>query len=271
MQIKIGYDIEFDVLAPTPMLVMLFVHPDRERDLVKPEELIVEPALPVSTYTDVFGNKVGRITAPAGRLRLRSESVIYDDLVHDTHDPNARQHTIDELPPDVLQFLIGSRYCEVDRLLTTAWDLFGKTEPGWGRVKAICNWVHANIKFGYPFGRPTKTAWDTYYERTGVCRDFMHLAVTFCRCMNIPARYATGYLGDIGVPADPNPMDFSAFFEAYLSGRWWVFDSRFNVPRLGRIAIAKGRDATDVALTTSFGPTQLRNFKVVTDEVKGQG
>ncbi len=269
MLLKIGFDMEFDVLAPTPMVLMLFVHPERQKDLQGPEAISIEPAVELTRSIDIFGNEIGRIVAPPGRLKLSSRATIFDDLVHDAQDPNAREHPIHELPADALQFLLGSRYCEVDRLLPMAWDLFGKTEPGWGRVKAICNWVFQNITFGYKFGRPTKTAWDVYYERSGVCRDFMHLAITFCRCMNIPARYATGYLPDVGVPISPEPMDFSAFFEVYLSGRWWTFDSRYNVPRLGRVIMGRGRDATDVALTTSFGMTRLARFEVIADEVRG--
>jgi len=268
MQIKIGYDLQFDVRQLTPMVLMLFVHPDRRRDLMAPDTLHVEPFVPIKLYTDAFGNIVGRINAPPGYLRLHSQTVIYDDVMHDQHDESAPEVPVHQLPDEVLQFLIASRYCEVDQLVQTAWNLFGQSPPGWHRVKAICNWVHTNVRFDYACARPTKTAWDTYTEGTGVCRDFTHLALTFCRCMNIPARYATGYLGDINVPIVPGaPMDFSACFEAYLGGKWYVFDARFNTHRLGRILMARGRDAADVALTTSFGQADLSKFFVICDEI----
>jgi transglutaminase-like putative cysteine protease len=268
MLIRIGYDLSFDFPSPTPMLLNLYVHPDRAGNLIEPERLIVEPEIPVHDFVDVFGNRAASIVAPAGTLRLRSESLIRDDGLTDAQDPKAHQQPIHELPPDVMQFLMGSRYCEVEWLGSIAWELFGSASPGWGRAKEVCNWIQANVKFGYRFARSTKTAWETYIERTGVCRDLTHLAVTFCRCLNIPARYATGYLGDIGVPVSPDPMDFSAFFEVYLDGRWWPMDARHNIPRLGRVLMARGRDATDVALTTTFGPSRLVKFAVVTEEVE---
>jgi transglutaminase-like putative cysteine protease len=267
MLILIGYDLIFEVPSPTAMVLMLYVHPDRAGDLVEPEKLNVEPAVPIEDFTDVYGNRAARVLVPAGAIRFHSQSIVRDNGLVDAQNPNAQQHPIPELPPDVLPFLLASRYCEVDRMSNIAWDLFGKTDPGWGRAKQICNWVQSNVKFGYPHARPTKTAWDTYVERTGVCRDLMHLAITFCRAMNIPARYATGYLGDIGVPASPDPMDFSAFFEVYLDHKWWPMDARHNIPRLGRVLMARGRDAVDVALTTSFGPTKLTKFCVVTEEI----
>jgi len=268
MLIRIGYDLTFEFTAPTPMTLMLYVHPDRAGDLVEPEKLILEPDIPYQDFLDVFGNRVAKVVAPTGLLRMRSESRIRDNGLVDAQNPAAQQVPVQDLPADVMQFLLPSRYCEVDRLGSVAWDLFGKTDPGWARAKAVCNWCQANVKFGYAFARPTKTAWDTYVERTAVCRDFMHLAITFCRCLNIPARYATGYLGDIGVPISPDPMDFSAFFEVYLDHRWWPMDARHNIPRLGRVLMARGRDATDVALTTSFGPSKLVKFWVVTEELQ---
>src|SRR5581483_5299365 len=239
MLIRIGYDLTFEFTAPTPMTLMLYVHPDRAGDLVEPEKLILEPDIPYQDFLDVFGNRVAKVVAPTGLLRMRSESRIRDNGLVDAQNPAAQQVPVQDLPADVMQFLLPSRYCEVDPLGSVAWDLFGKTDPGWARAKAVCNWCQANVKFGYAFARPTKTAWDTYIERTAVCRDFMHLAVTFCRAMNIPARYATGYLGDIGVPESPDPMDFSAFFEVFLDGQWWPMDARHNTPRLGRVLMAR--------------------------------
>jgi transglutaminase-like putative cysteine protease len=269
MLIRLGFEIVFDLPAPTPMLLMLHVHPARADTLREPDRVHVEPAVPVEEFIDAFGNRCGRILAPAGTLRLFNDTLVEDSGLPDPVCPEAAQHPVEQLPPEVLPFLLASRYCEVDCLSDVAWGLFGQTAPGWGRVQAVCDWVHDNVRFGYQFARPTKTAADVYAERQGVCRDFMHLALTFCRCLNVPARYATGYLGDIGVPPAPSPMDFSAWFEVYLGGRWHTFDARHNVPRIGRVLMARGRDATDVALTTSFGPTHLKKFLVRTDEVVG--
>ena len=267
MRIRIGYDLTFAVPAPTPLLALLFTHPSRRPTLQAPDELHVEPLVPVEEFIDPFGNRCARLVAPAGRVRLFNDTVVTDPGLPDPVHPEAAQHPVEDLPTEVLPFLLGSRYCEVDRLTEIAWELFGRTPPGWARVQAVCDWVHGNVEFGYSFARPTKTAYDVYQERQGVCRDFTHLAVTFCRCLNIPARYATGYLGDIGVPPAPCPMDFSAWFEVYLGGAWHTFDARHNVPRIGRVLMARGRDAVDVALTTSFGPTTLERFEVWTEEV----
>ena len=267
MFIRIGYDVVFALPAPTPMLLMLNVHPSRFNSLRGTESLTIEPYVPITPYNDSFGNSCGRIVAMPGLVRFRNEAVVYDDGQPDPIDQSARQHSIDELPHEVLQFLLASRYCEVDLLKDTAWNLFSTTNPGWSRVQAICDWVHSNVTFGYQYARSTKTAIDVYNERQGVCRDFMHLAISFCRAMNIPARYATGYLGDIGVPISPAPMDFSAWFEVYLGGRWWTMDARHNKPRIGRVLMARGRDAVDVALTTAFGVANLQKFTVITEEV----
>lgn len=268
MFIRLGYDLRFNIPAPTPMQLMLFTHPSRAADLRSVEYLHTEPEVPVMEFTDSFGNHCGRIEAPAGKLRLWCDAVVEDSGQPDPVAWDASQWPASELPPDVLPFLLASRYCEVDKLTETAWQLFGQTPPGWGRVQSICDWVHNHIRFGYGYARSTKSAADVLAEAAGVCRDFTHLAVTFCRCMNVPARYATGYLGDIGVPPSPSPMDFSAWFEVFLGGRWWTFDARHNTPRIGRVLMARGRDAVDVALTTSFGPTQLEFFKVWTAEVQ---
>jgi transglutaminase-like putative cysteine protease len=266
MLIRLGYDIQFDIPAPVPMVAMLNVHPSRIADLRTPNELQLTPSVPVEIYHDSFGNICSRFVATAGQLRLYNSTLIEDSGEPDPVNPGARQSPVQNLPPEVLRYMLASRYCEIDQFMDTAGSLFGGTQPGWSRVQAICDWVHANIVFGYNFASPTKTARDVYADRRGVCRDFQHLAITFCRCMNIPARYATGYLGDIGVPPNP-PMDFSAWFEAYLEDRWWTFDARNNRPRIGRVLMATGRDAADVAITTSFGTAWLKRFTVVTDEV----
>jgi transglutaminase-like putative cysteine protease len=267
MLIRLGYEIGFEIPAPTPMLLMLYTHPERTATLREPDRVHVEPSVSVEEFLDPFGNRCGRIVAPAGSLRLSNDTLVEDSGQPDRVCPDAVQHPVEQLPREVLPYLLASRYCEVDRLSEVAWNLFGQTPLGWGRVQAVCDWVHDNVRFGYEFARPTRTAAETHSERQGVCRDFTHLAITFCRCLNIPARYATGYLGDIGVPAAPFPMDFSAWFEVYLGGQWHTFDARHNVPRIGRVLMARGRDATDVALTTSFGPTHLKTFLVRTDEV----
>ena len=265
--IRLGYELIFDITEPTAMTLMLYVHPDRANDLHEPEVLQLEPSLPVHDFIDVFGNRAARIVAPKGKLRIYNDITIEDSGEPEPANVTAGQQYVDELPDDVLQFLTDSRYCEVDRMGALAWQLFGKVDRGYPRVKAICDWIQKNVEFGYRHARSTKTALETYVERTGVCRDFMHLACTFCRCLNIPARYATGYLGDIGVPADATPMDFSAYFEAYLDGTWWPFDARHNMHRIGRIPMAYGRDAADVALTTSFGSAKLKKFTVITEEI----
>lgn len=268
MYIRCGYELAFDLPAPTPMHLMLQVHPSRLDDLLHPDTIHVEPPVPLEEYHDAFGNRCARLVAPAGRLRLWGDTVLLDSGQPDPVRPATEQIPIQDLPTDVLPFLLASRYCEVDLLSDTAWKLFGSVPPGWGRVQAVVDWVHQHVTFGYPFARNTRTAAEVLQERVGVCRDFQHLCVTFCRSLGIPARYVTGYLGDIGVPADPAAMDFSAWFEAYLGGRWYAFDGRHNHPRIGRVLMAVGRDAADVAITTSFGSAPLKRFRVWTDEVK---
>ena len=267
MRIKAGYEISFDCPSPTPMLLLTDIHPWRRRDLITPQTVQFDPPIPVDTFYDSFGNTCRRIVTPQGLLTVSTDFLIRDSGEPDAVYWDAKQHPIQDLPYDVLPYLYGSRYCDTDRLTDIAWPLFQNTPEGWPRVQAICDFVHGHIAFGYQHARSTKTAWDAYHERLGVCRDFAHLAVSFCRCMNIPARYCTGYLGDIGIPPMPEPMDFSAWFEVYLSGAWQTFDARHNKPRIGRILMATGRDAADVAISTSFGRCELKQFKVVTDEI----
>jgi transglutaminase-like putative cysteine protease len=268
MRIRVGFELGFDLPAPTPMLLLLYIHPSRQASILKADHLQFTPVVPITTFYDGYSNQCARIVAPAGKLTITNEAIVQDDGLPDRASPNARQHPVEELPTDVLPFLLASRYCEVDEMTSLAWELFGKTSSGWSRVQAIVDWVHHNVEFGYAYASSTKTAGGVCRERKGVCRDFMHLAVTFCRCMNIPARYATGYLGDIGVPFNPAPMDFSAWFEVYLDHQWWTFDARHNKARIGRVLMARGRDAVDAALTTSFGTANLEKFVVWTDEVK---
>ena len=267
MDIRVGYEILYDLPAPTPMMLMLNVHYSRAGDIITPDIMTTDPQVPVAAYRDTFGNWCSRLVAPAGRFRIASAGVVKDSGQNEVAVTDARQHTIIELPEDSLVFLLGSRYCETDRLSETAWYLFGHLPPGWALVQGICDFVHNHIYFDYNQARATRTAWEAYNERVGVCRDYAHLAVAFCRCMNIPARYCTGYLGDIGMPPPYGPMDFAGWFEAYIGGQWHTFDPRNNIPRIGRILIARGRDATDVAITNTFGPNILASFKVYCDEV----
>jgi transglutaminase-like putative cysteine protease len=266
MQIRAGYELVYDCPQPTPMLLMLSVHPSRSGDLATRHEMSFDPPVDATHYRDGFNNVCTRIVAPAGRLKISSEFIVGDPGTPDIVVPEAEQHPVQELPDETLVYLLGSRYCETDRLSETAWSLFANAPRGWGRVQAICDYVHEGVTFGYQFARPTKTAWEVFMERQGVCRDFAHLAVAFCRCMNIPARYCTGYLGDIGIEAVDEPMDFSAWFEVYLGGHWHTFDARHNKPRIGRILMGRGRDASDVAISTTFGPCILSSFRVITDE-----
>jgi transglutaminase-like putative cysteine protease len=267
MKIRLGYDITMTHPQYTPMLLMLNIHASRIADILIADQLVTSPLTNVVQYWDSFGNLCSRLIAPPGPLRLTTEALVSDTGAPDRYAPDAIQHEVSDLPDECMQFLLGSRYCETDKLMDIAWYNFGGTVPGWSRVQAICDFAHNQITFGYNYARNSRTAYEGYQERVGVCRDFAHLAVTLCRCMNIPARYCTGYLGDIGVPKDPAPMDFSAWFEAYIGGQWYTFDARHNKPRIGRVLIARGRDASDIAISTHFGPHILNNFTVFTDEV----
>jgi transglutaminase-like putative cysteine protease len=267
MKIRVGYELLYECPQPTPMILTLNIHYSRASDIVVPDFMVTEPSVPMSGYRDGFGNWCTRIVAPQGRTRVSTSAVVRDTGLPDEISPGAAQHAIPDLPEETLVFLLGSRYCETDLLSQTAWTLFEKTPPGWERVQAICDFVHDHIKFGYQHASVSKTALGVFKERRGVCRDYAHLAIAFCRCMNIPARYCTGYLGDIGVPPPYGPMDFAGWFEVYLGGRWHTFDARNNVPRIGRVLIARGRDAADVAISSTFGPNTLTGFKVITDEI----
>jgi transglutaminase-like putative cysteine protease len=267
MQIRVGYELSYECPQPTPMILNLNVHYSRASDLIVPDHMTTDPSIPITAYRDGFGNWCARIVAPAGRIRIASTAIVRDNGQPDEVAPAAWQHMVQTLPEETLVFLLGSRYCETDRLSQMAWDRFGKGPLGWARVQAICDFVHSHIVFGYEHARPTRTAWEAYSERKGVCRDYAHLAIALCRCLNIPARYCTGYLGDIGMPPPYAAMDFAGWFEAYLAGRWYTFDARNNMPRIGRVLIARGRDAADVAISSTFGPNTLLSFKVVTEEV----
>ena len=267
MHIRVGFDISYSTPQATPMVVMLSIHPSRRGDIIGEEIITTEPEVNIRYYRDSFDNICGRLIAPSGGIRLRGNALVRDSGLPDVIASDAQQLSIEQLPDDVMLYLMASRYCETDKLTDIAWSLFGNTPPGWQRVAAICEYVHERISFGYKHAHHMKSAYDAHQQRAGVCRDFAHLALTFCRCMGVPARYCTGYMGDIGIPPEPVPMDFSGWFEAYLSGRWYTFDARHVVPRIGRILMATGRDAADVALSTSFGRMDLTRFVVVSDEV----
>jgi transglutaminase-like putative cysteine protease len=266
LKIRAGYEVVFDCMREVPMVLMLSVHPSRQADLLTDHAIQFSSHVAARHYLDIFGNLCTRLVAPPGRIEIRNQFVIEDSGLPDEIFTQATQCPLDQLPDETLVYLLGSRYCDTQKLSELAWTMFGQLPGGWQRVQAICDYVHDRIAFGYHYARNDRTASECHEERIGVCRDFAHLAVTLCRCMNIPARYCTGYLGDIGVPRDPAPMDFSAWFEAFLDGRWYTFDARHNCPRIGRIVIAHGRDAADVAISTTFGPAQLERFSVITEE-----
>lgn len=270
MLITYGFDIAITVPQETPLITLLDIRPERMGQIQSEGPFTTTPQVPMSFYHDQFGNRCRRLIAPPGQFRMTITGTIADSGVPDPVDPAQPEIPVAELPDSVLVYLLGSRYCETDQLSAMAWREFGGIEPGWTRVQAIVDFVHNRIKFGYPFARSTRTAAEAYEERIGVCRDFAHLTIALCRCLNIPARYVNGYLGDIGVPKDPAPMDFSAWCEIYLGGKWYAFDARHNKPRVGRIPVAYGRDATDVSLIHTFGPHVLNTFKIWTDEVVPQ-
>ena len=268
MNIQLGFEIGYQFPRPTPMILTLSVHYSRASDLLRPDHLLTKPPVPSSAYRDLFGNWCTRLVAPAGRFVLTADTVIHDSGAPDVVVPSAPQTPVEYLPETTLIYLLGSRYCETDLLSDFAWERFGAGPTGWARVQAVCDFVHQHVEFGYQHARRTRSAFETFKEGQGVCRDYAHLAITLCRCLNIPARYCTGYLGDVGTLPPYGTMDFAGWFEAFLGDRWYTFDARNNVPRIGRVLIAQGRDASDVALSSTFGPNELDGFKVWCDEVQ---
>jgi transglutaminase-like putative cysteine protease len=268
MQLRLGFEMAYYSPQPMSMLMALNVHQSRRADLIRPDTIVTDPEVTIAQYHDQFGNLCTRMVAPGGNFTVRSDALIEDDGELDAYAPEAQQVWVDDLPESTLMYLLGSRYCETDLLSPIAWQLFGSGPTGWGRVQAVCDFVHQHITFGYQHARRTRTAYEAYNEGRGVCRDYAHLAVAFCRCLNIPARYCSGYLSDVGEPPPYAEMDFAGWFEAYLGDRWYTFDPRNNRRRRGRILMTTGRDATDVALSNTFGPNTLTKFKVWIDEVK---
>jgi transglutaminase-like putative cysteine protease len=269
MKLSVGYELIYQLPQPTPMILALNVHESRAADILVPDAMVTDPVVPLSSFRDRFGNWATRLVAPAGRFVLTASGVVADHGLPDPVSLGARQHEVQDLPDEVLEFLLGSRYCETDELTPIAWHLFGAAPLGWGRVQAVCDFVHGHIKFDYAQARPTRTAMQAFQEGVGVCRDYAHLAAAFCRCLNIPARYCTGYLSDLGESEIVVPMDFSGWFEVYLGGAWHMIDPRSNRPRMGRVLMARGRDATDVAISHTFGPNFLERFTVWTHEAPG--
>jgi transglutaminase-like putative cysteine protease len=267
MKLQVGYELQYELPQATPMILMLSIHHSRSADVSSPDHVLIDPPVPIKGYHDGFGNWCSRIVAPAGVVRIATNTTVQDTGAPDASHPNAEQIPVETLPEDTLVYLLASRFCDSDRLLDKAWELFGRKKTGWARVQDVCDFVHQHIEFGYDHARVTRSASEAYEERVGVCRDYAHLAIAFCRALNIPARYCTGYLSDIGTPKPFPPGDFAAWFEAYLGGKWHMFDPRNNVPRMGRVLIARGRDAADVAITTTFGVNTLKSFRVWTDEV----
>jgi len=267
VHIRLGYELIYRVPQPTPMILNLNIHYTRAADLIRADNMLTNPWVPLTLYRDGFGNWCTRLVAPAGRLRISTDALLHDRGAPEPVVLDAQQHPVESLPEETLVYLLASRYCDTEHLSDVAWNLFGGIMPGWRRVQAVCDFVHQHISFGYRFARPTKTASEAFHERQGVCRDYAHLAIALCRCLNIPARYCTGYLGDIGVPPVDAPMDFAGWFEAYIGANWYTFDARNNTPRIGRVLIARGRDAADVAISMTFGPNTLEGFRVWADEV----
>jgi transglutaminase-like putative cysteine protease len=268
MQIRYGFDLALELAHPATILAMMDVHTDFRHCITEETELELSPAMEARRFVDGYGNIITRLSAPAGSMSVRLKGVFRSEGREDVVDEGTEIAAPSDLPPATLPFLLPSRYCETDLLSDFAWANFGAVGSGWTRVQAICDFVHQRLRFSYPEARQTRTANETLAEGVGVCRDFTHLAVALCRCLNIPARYCNGYLGDIGVPPDPAPMDFNAWFEAFLGRRWFTFDPRHNRPRIGRILISRGRDAADIPMITTFGSHTLTRFDVVTEEIK---
>jgi transglutaminase-like putative cysteine protease len=267
MLIRYGYDIEIELSQPTTLITAMDVHSSAKSNVLSQSNFRVSSGARIQIDCDADGTLRRRLTADAGLLSLGVEGLFAATGLPDEVDWSAEAMGVSDLPVETLAYLNASRYCETDLLSDFAWSNFGSINGGWAKVQAICDFVHDRLTFSYPLARETRTAHSAMSEGVGVCRDFTHLAVTLCRCLNIPARYCNGYLGDIGVPPDPAPMDFNAWFEAFLGGRWHTFDARHNGPRIGRILIARGRDAADIPMITTFGPHRLRKFSVITEEV----
>jgi transglutaminase-like putative cysteine protease len=267
MRVTAGADFQLSSPAPTPAVFM--IRPEsRGAHVTLAERWETEPFVPFHDYLDIYGNSCRRLTLPAGTFSLRYDTIVEASGDLDPYEPTACEHPISEVPDDALVYTLPSRYCLSDMLFPQAIELFGGIAPGWSRVQAICDYVHGHIAFAYGTSTAVTTALDVFNSGTGVCRDYAHLAISFCRALNIPARYSFGYMPDIDVPPPYSPMDFCAWFEVYLGGRWWIFDARNNVPRRARVTIARGRDALDVAMLTTYGATSLETMTVRADRAE---
>lgn len=271
MLIRVGYEISISSGQPTPLICLVAPHVSRQGDFTGPELVETDPQVPIHSYFDLYGNICRRMIAPAGLFTLRGDVTMRDSGLKDEVALDAQEWPVEALPDNVLTFLTGSRYVETDLISQEAWDLFGHLTPGWGRVQQIVDYTHARLSFDYMQARATRTAAEAQREQIGVCRDYAHLALAFLRALNIPARYVNGYLGFIGVPDTGAVMDFSAWIEVFLGGKWYTFDPRNNAARIGRVVVARGHDAADVPLINSFGQHQLETFLVWGDAVDARG
>ena len=268
MQLRVGAEFIYSSTYPTPATVLVQPHPENIATIL---EASWDTNGSMHEFLDLYGNRTVRLVIPTDESRIRYDALIAVPDEPDATDENATQAPIDALPDEVLHFTLASRYALSDALMGTAWELFGRTEPGWARVQAVCDWIHDNVHYGHEYpSTPLTTALDTFNQRAGICRDFANLGVSFCRALNIPARYVFGYLADVSIPPPLPPQDFHAWFEVYLSGRWWAKDARFNMPQIGRVPVGRGRDAVDVAMITSYGPAQLTQMTVITDEITSE-
>ena len=266
MQVKIGCQFSFDSPVPIPLVLQVQPRPDGGHRLLQ-ETWSLQPEAECHEYLDGFGNRCLRFTAPTGPLRFRYEAQAEISPEPDPIVSHATQVPIEGLPDETMVFTLPSRYILSDLLSNAAWDLFGQVPAGWGRIQAVCDWIHEHVEFRTASTTPVTTALDVFLQRYGVCRDFAHMGVTMCRALNVPARYVFGYLPDIGIEPPDIPMDFHSWFEAYLEGGWYTFDARHNTPRIGRVPIGRGRDAVDVAIVTQFGPARLTGMEVWADEL----
>jgi transglutaminase-like putative cysteine protease len=265
LTLRVGSEFIYSSQGETPAILQVEARLDSDAKIVQ-EKWEVEPHVSSHTYSDVYGNRCRRVTLPPGQTTLRYDALVEVSAHPDVVVPEAQTALVQNLPDDLLLFTLASRYCQSDSLSNDAWNLFANTPPTWARVQAICDWAHRNVIYVSGCSTPETTALDVYNSQQGICRDFAHMGVTLCRAMNIPARYCFGYMPDIGVEIPDVAMDFHAWFEVYLGGKWHTFDARHNVPRIGRVPIARGRDAVDCAMVTTYGAAILEKMTVWADE-----
>ncbi|HSH61638.1 MAG TPA: transglutaminase family protein [Acidimicrobiales bacterium] len=265
MRLRVGCEFTFESIGPTPSVWQVRARPDDEHRILS-EELEVPAGASSTSYRDGYGNVCDRLVLGEGSNRVRYDATLEVKDTPDEVDPGTPQVPVEDLPDDTLLFLLPSRFCLSDVLHGRAWELFGDGPAGAAKVQAVCDWVHDHIEYAPGSTDPLTTAVQVVESGTGVCRDYAQVGVTFCRSLNIPARYVSGYLPNINASVPEDPMDFCSWFEAYLGGGWWTFDPRNNEPRVGRVVIGRGRDAADVAMVTSFGAPTLQAMKVWAEE-----